>query len=267
MNCGNAFQGNYCPSCGQPASTHRFHAKEIFSTLAEVVLHGESKFFTTCKALLFSPGNMTREYLLGCRRKYYKPLPLLFFLIAIYTFITLLKTDLISPFDAIVDIDTATKEQNLPYSSSATLNITLTIFFALMHNKVYSALFSVIFNVVPYQFFFRKCLIKRPDGSNEPLNLAEHFFTLVYLACINMLIAYFALPFIVLFPESVPIFKTLFFIMPTIVSIFMYHQLCSISGLRSTVLNIAATMVSIISAIAILLLTFGVIYGIENTMK
>lgn len=66
LNCGSAVESNYCNTCGQPASTHRFSSKHIFRDFARVV-HIHQGIFFTLKELFTRPGHSIREYVEGKR--------------------------------------------------------------------------------------------------------------------------------------------------------------------------------------------------------
>jgi hypothetical protein len=78
-NCGHALgepRPNYCPSCGQETAPHPPTVWEFFH---EYVLHyfaAEGKLWPTLGLLLFRPGELTRRYLIGQKRRYVIPLRL-----------------------------------------------------------------------------------------------------------------------------------------------------------------------------------------------
>ena len=76
-NCGNTFQGNYCPHCGQNRHTPRFTIRNAFQNIL-------SGFSRNLIELLYRPGYMIRDYLKGKRVHYYKPFQTLFVLAALY---------------------------------------------------------------------------------------------------------------------------------------------------------------------------------------
>lgn len=81
-NCGAALSGAYCSSCGQKAHLHRsvFHAVEEF---LHGILHFDSKLWHTLPLLVFRPGKLTRDYVMGRRARYIAPVAL--FLLTIFT--------------------------------------------------------------------------------------------------------------------------------------------------------------------------------------
>ena len=81
-NCGAALSGAYCSACGQKAHLHRsvFHAVEEF---LHGILHFDSKLWYTLPLLLFRPGRLTRDYVMGRRARYIAPVAL--FLLTVFT--------------------------------------------------------------------------------------------------------------------------------------------------------------------------------------
>ena len=256
LNCGTTCNGAFCPKCGQKTDTGRFQMKEILLSIITSIIGGDNKLFTTCKGLLTRPGSLVKEYLLGKRVSYYAPVSLLITLVAIYAIITYFMDDAVSPFDLLkLNID---KED----VSTDSAQIFVSYYQALTGNTVYFALLSVILNLFPYRMVFRTCKIARPDGSLEPLNVAEHFFTLVYQTCFNMLLAFVLLPLNGI--EGSQIWTTrLCLVLPTIYCIILYKQICSISWIKSILLNIVSVLVSFCLSFALLLLIFGVLYGYD----
>lgn len=66
LNCGSPVAGNYCNTCGQAASTHRFSLKHIARDFARVV-HVHQGIFFTLKELAIRPGHSIREFVEGKR--------------------------------------------------------------------------------------------------------------------------------------------------------------------------------------------------------
>jgi hypothetical protein len=74
-NCGTPLTGAYCHACGQSAHIHR-----SLLHMAEELLHGLLHFgnqsWRTIPALIFKPGQLTRNYIQGQRTRYVSPLAL-----------------------------------------------------------------------------------------------------------------------------------------------------------------------------------------------
>jgi hypothetical protein len=71
-NCGTILAGDYCHACGQTAHVHR-----SFLHVLEEVVHGithvDSKTWRSLPMLVFRPGTMTRNYVMGHRNRYVPP--------------------------------------------------------------------------------------------------------------------------------------------------------------------------------------------------
>ena len=80
LNCHTEFIGNYCPSCGQPASTERFTVKKALMATLEVWGMGNRSLPRTVLHLIYRPGQMIGEYLDGKRMPFFPPVKMLFVL-------------------------------------------------------------------------------------------------------------------------------------------------------------------------------------------
>lgn len=80
LNCHTEFIGNYCPSCGQPASTQRFTVKKALMATLEVWGMGNRSLPRTVLHLIYRPGQMIGEYLDGKRMPFFPPVKMLFVL-------------------------------------------------------------------------------------------------------------------------------------------------------------------------------------------
>ena len=83
-NCGDVYEGDYCRSCGQPASTQRITLKQSFSNFFLSFLNIESGFLHTFYELWYRPGYMVMDFIRGHRKPYYKPFSLLIVMAATY---------------------------------------------------------------------------------------------------------------------------------------------------------------------------------------
>ena len=84
LNCGAAVQGRYCHICGQenvePKETFWHMVTHFFYDIT----HFDGSFFVTVKDLLFKPGFLSREYMLGRRKKYLHPVRMYVFTSAVF---------------------------------------------------------------------------------------------------------------------------------------------------------------------------------------
>lgn len=84
LNCGATVQSRYCHVCGQenvePKETFWHMGTHFFYDIT----HFDGSFFITLKDLLFKPGFLSREYLLGRRKKYLHPVRMYVFTSAVF---------------------------------------------------------------------------------------------------------------------------------------------------------------------------------------
>ena len=85
LNCHTEYIGNYCPTCGQPASTKRFTVKNALMSTLEVWGMGNRSLPRTLFHLFTRPGQMIGEYLDGKRIPFFPPVKMLFVLCVFIT--------------------------------------------------------------------------------------------------------------------------------------------------------------------------------------
>ncbi|MBH9537342.1 DUF3667 domain-containing protein [Novosphingopyxis sp. YJ-S2-01] len=80
LNCGTALIGSHCHACGQHAHVHR-----TLSALGHDFLHGvlhfEGAFWHSAPLLVWRPGELTRRYIDGERKRFVSPMALFLFAI------------------------------------------------------------------------------------------------------------------------------------------------------------------------------------------
>lgn len=89
-NCDAALRGQYCANCGQRARSRMISLWELVREASDVLTSLDSRLWRTLGLLMFRPGFLTEDYLLGRRARYIPPLRLFigcsllfFFLLAI----------------------------------------------------------------------------------------------------------------------------------------------------------------------------------------
>jgi hypothetical protein len=80
-NCGAALAGDFCHACGQRAHLHRSLA-DVGHELLHGITHFDSKTWRTLPMLVFRPGKLTRDYVMGQRARYIGPVPM--FLLTVF---------------------------------------------------------------------------------------------------------------------------------------------------------------------------------------
>lgn len=234
--------------------------REILPNIITSVIGGDNKLLSTCQSLLTRPGHMIREYILGKRVCYYSPMPLLVTLVAIYAVVNYFFTDAISPFD-IARLSSQTDQMSSSYEE-----VFMSYYKSILGNNVYFAIYSVLMNIIPYRYVFGNQNLARPTGTQEALNVAEHFVVLTYQVCFNMILALLLTPFSLI--ESCKTATAWVCLsMPTIYCFIIYKQMLSITWTKSIWLNIKALILSLIINITLLSITLGLLAGIETVTR
>ncbi|KTW14736.1 DUF3667 domain-containing protein [Sphingomonas sanguinis] len=78
LNCGTALVGDYCHACGQSTHIHRTLGA-WWHDFSHGVLHIEGQVWRTMAMLVTRPGELTRRYIAGERRRFLSPLALYLF--------------------------------------------------------------------------------------------------------------------------------------------------------------------------------------------
>jgi hypothetical protein len=84
LNCETVVQGRYCHVCGQENVVPKESFWHMVTHFAYDITHFDSKFFETIKDLLFKPGFLSKEYMLGRRARYLHPIKMYVFTSAIF---------------------------------------------------------------------------------------------------------------------------------------------------------------------------------------
>ncbi len=71
-NCGTILTGDYCHACGQTAHIHRSFL-HVLEEIVHGITHVDSKTWRSLPMLVFRPGTMTRNYVMGHRNRYVPP--------------------------------------------------------------------------------------------------------------------------------------------------------------------------------------------------
>lgn len=85
LNCGETFNGNFCPECGQKAATERLTFNSILGNIMEGFTNFSSGMLFTIVRLFTHPGEAIRKYIEGSRVIYTKPFSFLFVLCAAWS--------------------------------------------------------------------------------------------------------------------------------------------------------------------------------------
>lgn len=215
----------------------RFSLKGICSTLVSTLLGTDNTFYRTTGNLFYRPGHMVRDYLTTDRNRYLQPVRMLVALITVY----LLLSQLVFLQDRFTDMDV--KAELLASGQSIFLANTVYYVLLLLQNQVLRSLLLAFVLALPFTLFFRNCPITFPDDKKDSLNVAEHFYTLVYVSCQWMLINYITLlTRATILWEPGPLFNILIFLF---LYTWCYKQLLQISWWKSFWRILVATLITI----------------------
>ena len=75
LNCDHPLDPSdkYCPACGQLNSTKKLSFDDFFNEFFAGIFAYDSRFRRTLRALLFQPGKISKDYILGKRQRYANP--------------------------------------------------------------------------------------------------------------------------------------------------------------------------------------------------
>jgi hypothetical protein len=95
LNCGTTVIGRYCHICGQENVEPKESFWDLVTHFFNDITHFDGKFFTTLKDLLFKPGFLSKEYIVGRRASYLNPVRMYVFTSAIFflLFFSFFKSD------------------------------------------------------------------------------------------------------------------------------------------------------------------------------
>jgi len=190
LNCGMTYVGNFCPCCGQTSKTERFTLKQTVNHLLFFFTKFDDKFKNTVINLGYRPGYMIREYIAGHRVNYMRPVQMLVCLVTVYALITYFFFPADEPVHLLKNIE----EGNFPVAaklleSSPFLKECVKLIENAMNSTIISTLAFIFCLTFASRVTFRK------TGVGRNYNLAEHFFVLTYVACMNKLADFILLPY------------------------------------------------------------------------
>lgn len=256
VNCGTHFSGNFCPACGQAATTRRFVFRDMLHSVFATLVAGDNVFFRTAGALLFRPGFMVRDYLYGRRARYFKPVQMLVRLVAVYVLCSYIFNREYSVVNFVSD--DIVKE----YVHSETLAHAIAALSSLLSNKAVYSLLLALVSVLPFKVAFLGCKYRRPEGTMVGLNIAEHYYTLVYLSCLNLVVSILITPFSNIDTVS-SAFEGLTFPLLLAFSSTIYAQIFDLKAWNSILRCLLAIVLTALFAAGLVILAFGIFYGLD----
>jgi hypothetical protein len=245
LNCNQTIESNYCPSCGQKATTHRFSMHHfIMHDLVHGVFHIDKGFLYTIKELFTRPGHSIREYIEGKRAKHFN----------YFTFIILIITigHLVGNISDIKLIDTTHYFSNDQETLEQSQKIT----------SQYPKVFTLL--KIPFLALFTSLFF-----SKSKLNFTEYLILNIYKVCGELIIAIAFTILAILLKSIIPFsyFYSLAVIVTFAFSVWYYFQHFSKFGYSKLSLlmrSVATTIILFIVTECVSLFIIGMKVGFEN---
>lgn len=109
INCGEELSGKYCSSCGlKQVTSEDKKIKHFFEELFTSLFFADGKILSTLRVIFTKPGELSRTYISGNRKKYIAPLQLFLFVNLIYFLL---------PSVSIFNTSLSAQIKSQPYSS------------------------------------------------------------------------------------------------------------------------------------------------------
>lgn len=251
LNCGTEYRGNFCPNCGQSALTKRFTLAQTLKHVLFIFTKFDDTFWHTTFELFTRPGHMVRDYLRGHRAEYLRPLQLLICLITAYLIVVHLGfgENALGYSNIFNNVDSVDK-----IMENEAANMVITMAEKAMNSMLVSTLMSITLLAFCTFWSFRR--IKE----GKAYNFAEHFYAMVYLQCIFMIICFALLPYQFLAGESPT--GGLNFWIELIIMVIVYAQLMRVSWRKSMMMCLLAYCISALIFILFCGLVTGTYYAI-----
>lgn len=179
-NCGNHYEGKFCPHCGQKSNTRRLTFLNMLEDGFELLTNVDSGILRSVTELFWRPGYMIRDYINGKRKGYMKPLSMLFCLSTFYyAFVWLVSRD------SFFDFAANDQEIVLPdsFDKFRPLIELARDYFTQWINNPGLATLTIILPMAPSAWL---CFRKTRYG--KVFNMMEHFHIQIFQACQMLII-------------------------------------------------------------------------------
>lgn len=189
LGCGQEYQGNYCPNCGQSHRVGRLTTRRLLTETLPDILNMENQFGRTCIALFRRPGQMIMDYIRGNRVQYHKPIPMLFVLASALIVIShLCQVDTVHVFHPEIYRLNLSGREVVWCNEGSFLDTLIRLLHSIYWNEAWSTLVSITLFAWPLKHVFRKTEVGRS------LNLAECFFIMLFLNCQSLIVKILQIP-------------------------------------------------------------------------
>lgn len=249
-NCGHIYSGRFCPNCGQKAKTHRLTVSSTILDFVVDIAQLDNSVFRTLLELAIRPGYMMYDYVVLMKRKpYTKPVALLFVLATVYLVLRNILFGHIETAETI--IEAANENKDVPFVTNAIKFLVHLLY----DNKAVCSMIMMTALVLPNKLLFRK------NEVGKDLNIAEHFYMLIYVSCLTLMFSIVMLPYQYYFKGSFT--DSLTGMDSILLTTWCYHQFYGtgwIRSLRKTILGLilaALQIVGIFCAVVVAYIALG----------
>lgn len=205
LNCDTSFSGNFCPNCGQKASTRRYSWSYVFSKdFLTDIFNFDSGFLLMAKQLFYRPGHVVNEYLQGKRKTYFNAIGFLLILLTIEAILWSMAQN------SVAEILTDNVRQQLAQAQpDLAMVLSVEDVEGMLRNQ------KIIFLLaVPLAGFFSWLIFRRLN-----YNYLEHNIMVILLLAMNTLIG-LGIGLVGLLPISMGVFKTIYYSFSAIVLVY-----------------------------------------------
>lgn len=248
-NCETEFRGNYCPNCGQKSNTERLSIRTAILQSVGSIVSMERGFVRTALELFYRPGYLMRDYIEGKRADYHKPFSMLFVLATLHIVVHYIfygnSGFQSSGFET--DVNEAAELGPLVEAIMSFANY-------MVNNQALSTLLFILILIVPNWLVFKM------TSYGKNLNLAEHFYIMLFVGCQLLLFNIFMIPYNRFFneEESLMVFVSGYSLM---FGIWDFSQLYQIKKRKSLCLFCLTSLLALI--IFILLISLVIVIYIK----
>ena len=145
-NCGNEYENNYCPRCGQKAVYGPITWRSVFQGVMDVWGVGTRSLPYSLWQLIWRPGYLIRDYISGKRQASFPPVKML----VVVALVLVMVNNMLS-------VDYANDEPIEVAAGSAAFNAKFDVLFDWMTNHIaWSALIAFSLFIIPIWFLFRQ---------------------------------------------------------------------------------------------------------------
>jgi len=193
LNCGHTYVGNFCPRCGQDASTERLRLKPMLMDFLPDIWNLDNRLLRTVVELVGRPGHMVRNYIIdGRRQSYYKPIALIFILTAIY----MLMQHLLFGSQNDINIDENTVTQADSELLQKMIEKGHGIWDWCMENKAWVTLLKVLVFLLPIKWCFKGTEL------GKTMYETEYCYLLVFMQCQSLIFSLLLMPLHIMLHEQ-----------------------------------------------------------------